>query len=1045
MKRALSLLLVVCMLAGMLVTSAFAVGETTITVGTVTAQPGQSVTVPVTISNNPGFAGFTFDVKYDTEHLTLTKIGKGSLLKDSESGALVPNPEGNRMTWYDPYNLDGDGQLLILTFTVKDSAAGDYEINLEKTGGQPTNFVRVNDEGKVVAADVTFVAGKISVPVEHTHTWGEWTQTKAPTCTEKGTETRTCSGCKETETREVAALGHDYQITAETDTEVTYTCTRCQDSYTKPKAAAAIVVSEAYGRTGDTVDVTLSLENNPGIIAMGLRVHFDTTKLKLVEAVDAKTMPGGLFSNVLSSPFRMVWEDSLSLTDYKVNGVIATLRFEVLDGSALGETPVSVTYDPDEIYNVDMQNVAFETKAGGINIVDFTYGDVDENGKINLRDVTLLTKYVAEVSGITLNQHAADVTVDGKINLRDVTLLKKYVAEWDGIVLGPQKASSPVAAYSAFAAPALKNSGDAAPTIRVSKAEGKVGETVDVTISLENNPGIIAMGLRVHFDTTKLKLIEAVDAKTMPGGLFSNVLSSPYRMIWEDSLSLTDYKVNGVIATLRFEILAPCAASADTVSITYDEDEIYNVDMNNVYFDVVNGSVTVPSVHTHTWSEWMQTKAPTCTEKGTEARTCSGCGETETRELNALGHDWSEYKETKPATCEEKGEKTKTCKRSGCGAQEKSEIPALGHALGNWVLTTPPTCTANGEETRSCVHTGCTKSETRPVNALGHDWGEWIVTKPATETETGTREHTCKRCLTKEEETIGKLTHTNHVYEDDWTVVREPSCVLEGVEIRYCHFEGCNVSETRAIPALGHDMEHFDRVEPTEESNGNIEYWLCKRCGRYYTDELGTNEISQADTILYATLNSIFSILPTLDDDLPFDDVRSRDWFYDDVLFVYNKGIMNGVAENLFKPYDTLSRAMIVTILYRMAGEPVVSGKTAFKDVKANLWYSDAVEWAAANKIVEGYGNGKFGPDDAVTREQLAAILYRYAQTKGYALAGGLGLNPNGKASAWAKSYVEWAAANDILVDGLSVDATVNADRAEVAAAIRGFFYSLVF
>lgn len=615
MKRALSLLLVVCMLAGMLVTSAFAVGETTITVGTVTAQPGQSVTVPVTISNNPGFAGFTFDVKYDTEHLTLTKIGKGSLLKDSESGALVPNPEGNRMTWYDPYNLDGDGQLLILTFTVKDSAAGDYEINLEKTGGQPTNFVRVNDEGKVVAADVTFVAGKISVPVEHTHTWSEWTQTKAPTCT----------------------------------------------------------------------------------------------------------------------------------------------------------------------------------------------------------------------------------------------------------------------------------------------------------------------------------------------------------------------------------------------------------------------------------------------EKGTEARTCSGCGETETRELNALGHDWSEYKETKPATCEEKGEKAKTCKRSGCGAQEKSEIPALGHALGNWVLTTPPTCTANGEETRSCVHTGCTKSETRPVNALGHDWGEWIVTKPATETETGTREHTCKRCLTKEEETIGKLTHTNHVYEDDWTVVREPSCVLEGVEIRYCHFEGCNVSETRAIPALGHDMEHFDRVEPTEESNGNIEYWLCKRCGRYYTDELGTNEISQADTILYATLNPIFAILPTLDDDLPFDDVRSRDWFYDDVLFVYNKGIMNGVAENLFKPYDTLSRAMIVTILYRMAGEPVVSGKTAFKDVKANLWYSDAVEWAAANKIVEGYGNGKFGPDDAVTREQLAAILYRYAQTKGYALAGGLGLNPNGKASAWAKSYVEWAAANDILVDGLSVDATVNADRAEVAAAIRGFFYSLVF
>ena len=103
----------------------------------------------------------------------------------------------------------------------------------------------------------------------------------------------------------------------------------------------------------------------------------------------------------------------------------------------------------------------------------------------------------------------------------------------------------------------------------VSEAYGRTGDTVDVTLSLENNPGIIAMGLRVHFDTTKLKLVEAVDAKTMPGGLFSNVLSSPFRMVWEDSLSLTDYKVNDVIATLRFEILEPCAVSADTISITY--------------------------------------------------------------------------------------------------------------------------------------------------------------------------------------------------------------------------------------------------------------------------------------------------------------------------------------------------------------------------------------------------------------------------------------------------------------------------------------------
>ena len=111
----------------------------------------------------------------------------------------------------------------------------------------------------------------------------------------------------------------------------------------------------------------------------------------------------------------------------------------------------------------------------------------------------------------------------------------------------------------------------------------------------------------------------------------------------------------------------------------------------------------------------------------------------------------------------------------------------------------------------------------------------------------------------------------------------------------------------------------------------------------------------------------------------PFADVSGSDWFYNDVRYVYEKGIMDGTGADRFSPNAPLTRAMIVTILYRMAGSPSVSGSSDFTDVAAGKWFAKAVAWAAANGIVNGYGSGLFGPNDPVTREQLAAILYRYA------------------------------------------------------------------
>ena len=116
---------------------------------------------------------------------------------------------------------------------------------------------------------------------------------------------------------------------------------------------------------------------------------------------------------------------------------------------------------------------------------------------------------------------------------------------------------------------------------------------------------------------------------------------------------------------------------------------------------------------------------------------------------------------------------------------------------------------------------------------------------------------------------------------------------------------------------------------------------------------------------------------------LPFTDVKTGDWFYEAVQYVYDKGMMTGVSADRFAPASTTTRGMIVTILYRLENEPAVSGGSAFTDVESGAWYADAVAWAAANDIVNGTSATTFAPNSPITREQMATMLYRFAQYKG--------------------------------------------------------------
>ena len=183
----------------------------------------------------------------------------------------------------------------------------------------------------------------------------------------------------------------------------------------------------------------------------------------------------------------------------------------------------------------------------------------------------------------------------------------------------------------------------------------------------------------------------------------------------------------------------------------------------------------------------------------------------------------------------------------------------------------------------------------------------------------------------------------------------------------------------------------------------------------------------------------------------PFTDVSEKDWFYGDVMFVYENGLMLGTSKTLFSPYGTATRGMMATILWRMEGSPAPKGKNSFTDVEAGKWYADAITWTAENGIFAGYGKDKFGPDDPITREQLAAIFYRYADYKGYDLTvkGNLDkFKDADKITDYAKTAMQWAVGSS-LVKGKSgnlLDPQGTATRAEIAAMLHRFIekYELV-
>lgn len=371
----------------------------------------------------------------------------------------------------------------------------------------------------------------------------------------------------------------------------------------------------------------------------------------------------------------------------------------------------------------------------------------------------------------------------------------------------------------------------------------------------------------------------------------------------------------------------------------------------------------------HTWVK-TQTNPPTCTEQGTAFYKCSACGATRTEKIAALGHDLSRCDLVPDATCTQPGRAVGTCAR--CDVKIDEVIPAKGHDYSyKSASSTEPTCTESGHYQGTCPR--CYQDYNDTIPALGHDWGEWVTTIEPTVSTVGYRYHVCNRdgCGYREGEDIPKL-HT-HTW-DAGVVTQKPTAAEPGVRTYTCTV--CGQTRTEAIPATG----------VPETCNGG------PACPGYAFRDMPAPSI----------------------------------WSHAGLDYCIDHGYIAGTSATTVTPDGECTRAMIVSILYRVQGEPAkVNGyelkklAAPFDDVERGRWYTDAIWWAKLTGVVSGMSPSTFAPDDPITRAQLAVILYNY--TKQFAPeslteTGSLAGFPDaGSVPSWARTAMAWAVGNGLI------------------------------
>ena len=520
------------------------------------------------------------------------------------------------------------------------------------------------------------------------------------------------------------------------------------------------------------------------------------------------------------------------------------------------------------------------------------------------------------------------------------------------------------------------------------QCNGKAG-TLTITADEETTNGLITL----EYDATKLTLTEA-SGKALLNSFHEEAGCLTFGYANQEAIP-----AGSVLATVTFT--AEAGTEAEFAVTTLENNEDYPGKVEHI-------TVTVPE------HDYIVSVVPaTCEAGGYTLYTCRNCGESYKDHLtDALGHDWSAWTETREPTCTEAGQEFRTCAR--CCETETRVVEATGHTYRVDVVA--PTCETDGYTLHTCELCGYNYRD-QVQKATGHSYSEWTVTKEATCTEAGEETRTCASCNETETRSVAAKGHT---LKD--TVVAA-TCTTEGYTLHECTVCGYSYRDT-VTPALGHQWGQWTVEQEADCFHDGKETRTCATC-------------SETES----------RIVPANDGNCPSKDFQDLDctrWYHEGVDFALDQGFMVGMGDGRFLPNGELTRGQLMTILYRMAGEPEAAETTPFADVKMDQYYGQAIAWAAENGIAKGITDTRFAPNTAVTREQLVTFLFRYAQFSHEDVKGVCDLTEfadHKAVSDFACEPMAWAVDTGILtgMDGL-LNPKGDATRAQIATMLLRYF-----
>ena len=452
MKKFLSILLSLTLLLSVVALPVWAVDAAAMYTETSAAEVSAGDTFTYTISLSGSYMGYACTIPVidgltvETITTSDTDLGKATNVDKKADGSYL-------LSVMPSFKATDAEKSLIATVTVKvndDAPAGTITLSLDKV--QVANSVG----DKVADLQTHFASSSVvekSVPVAGTgvaldQTASEMnigdTLTLHATVSPDNADNKSVTWKSDNTTVAVVANG---VVTAKAAGSANITVTTADGGFTASCAitvkeddtpvgdAAIITVATVKGRAGKSVDVIVTLENNPGITGAILTINYNEN-FTLSNVQSGEALSSLTFADLAVpylNPIRLSWD---GLTDDTTNGVLVTLTFSIPDGTEVGDYPVTITYNSDDIYDEDFNDVPIKVVNGKISIINVTYGDTNGDGRINGKDITLLRRYITGGFDLSsFDQEAADVNHDGKINGKDITLIRRYITGGFGVVL----------------------------------------------------------------------------------------------------------------------------------------------------------------------------------------------------------------------------------------------------------------------------------------------------------------------------------------------------------------------------------------------------------------------------------------------------------------------------------------------------------------------------------------------------------------------------------------------------------------------------------